>query len=217
MTDANDQEETRKFTLPEAIKAGIQAAMSEARFCLPGRVKSYDKKTQKCSVQPDFKRDYAGKVVAMPMIYNVPVAWPRSGDAWIHFPLKKDDRVTLIFCDRSIEKWLANGEINNPDDKRMHHLSDAFAFPGGYPFNDPASVNNGDDIIIMNGKSNEWRIKKNGHFQILNSKNEFVKVIYDMLTTIRAAVVYAGDAGAQPLRHYKFSEIQNRLKTFLEG
>ena len=70
------------------------------------------------------------------------------------------------------------------------------------------------DVILKN-KSLEMRIKKNGHIQILNKNDELIKVLSDMLTVIRQAVVYTCN-GPQHLRHHLFRHVHARLRTFLE-
>lgn len=215
MTQSTDQE-CREYTLLEAVKAAIDASAAEMRVCLPATVVTYDHKIQKCSAQPDFKRNYNGTLVDMPVIYNVPVACPRAGDSFVHMPLKKGHKVLLIFSDRSLEKWLSNGIQNDPEDARTHHLSDAIAYVGGYPFSDPAAVTNGDDIIIKHGTTTEWRIKENGHFQIFNKQYEFMKKLADIMKDLSEAVTYTCN-GPQSLFHFKLRQDMQDLRTFLEG
>lgn len=215
MTDSSQQQEGREYSLLEAIKSCVDASMAEMRVCLPATVIEYDHTTQKCSAQPDFKRNYGGSIVEMPIIYNIPVQWPRAGAAFVHLPLKKGHKVTLSFSDRSLEKWLSNGQKNDPEDPRNHHLSDALAYPGGYPFSDAANVTNGDDIIIKHGETTEWRIKENGHFQIFNSQHEFMKKLSDIMQDLSEAVIYTCN-GPQRLFHFSLRRDMQMLKTFLE-
>lgn len=46
------------------------------------------------------------------------------------FPIKKGDECVLLFCDREIESWFINGEINSIKYPRMHDLTDAVALFG---------------------------------------------------------------------------------------
>lgn len=207
-------------TLAALMKRVMKNSAQEMRVSMPAKVIKYNRAKNMVDVKPFFKRKYAdGTVADSPVIYNVPVHFPRAGKSFISMPIKKDHVVTLLFADRSMSKWLSNGEEAEPDDTRTHHMSDAYAIPGGYPFSDPAKINNSNDVIIKNENDGsnytEIRVKENGHIQFLNKTDELVKVLNDMLTALRQAKVYTS-TGPQKLRHSKFTSVQNRLKTFLQ-
>lgn len=198
------QEQGATPTLTEVFKQAMDAMASELRVSMPGTIIRYDHKKQLADVKPDFKRKYKdGKVEDAPLIYNVPVKHPRAGDAFIHMPLAKGHKVVLQFSDRSLEKWLSAGKEHDPEDTRKHHMSDAFAYPGGYPFSDTASVANGQDLIMKN-KDLEVRIKKNGHIQVFNSRYELMKVLEEWITC---------DISGS---HNWLIRIREKLRTFLE-
>lgn len=206
-------------TLAEVFRKAMNAKGLEMKVCLPAEVIKYDKNRQSVDAKPYFHKKYRdGKMDPAPVIFNVPVAFPRAGDAFIAMPIKPGHSVMLVFADRSLEKWLSSGAEGHPGDTRSHHISDAIAYPGLYPFSKPVKINNDDDIIIGNtGKKNrlEIRVKPNGHIQILNAKEELVKTLWDMLKIIREAKVYTS-SGKQPLRHSQFQAVHDRLKTFVE-
>ena len=64
-----------------AIEAIIHKHFLQANTCLPGEVQSFDAATGTCSVQPAIKRKYVkdDEVVDLPIINNVPIAYPRAG------------------------------------------------------------------------------------------------------------------------------------------
>lgn len=209
----NDKESTP--TLSTVLRRAMDSLSAEMRVCIPAEVIKYDKDKQSVDVRPYIKRKYAdGQAQTPPIIYNVPVAFHRAGNAYIAMPLEVGHSVLLVFSDRSIEKWLSSGAQTDPEDTRKHHIADAIAIPGCYPFSNPASIPNATDVIIKNDNL-QMRVKKNGHLQVINQTNELVKVLNDMLQIIREAVVYTS-TGPQLLRHSKFSEVASRLKTFLE-
>lgn len=210
------QTETHQYTLESVIKEAVRAAMAEHRGMIPATVISYDHTTGTCSARPDMKRNYNGTVVEMPIIYNIPVEHPQSGEAFIHMPLKPGHKVKLTFADRSLEKWLSNGLANDPDDSRMHHISDAMAYPGGYPLSEKRKVSNGDDIIIKNGDGMEARFKPNGHFQIENSVHEFMSKLAQIMDDLSEAKIYTCN-GPQSLFHFSLRQDMRDLKTFKEG
>jgi len=207
-------------TLAKNMKQTSEAAALNLWVHLPGEIVRYDSSKMLADVQPQFKRKYKdGTVTDMPIIYNVPVAHPRAGSAFIHLPLKKGDNVLLMIADRSMEKWLSSGGKVDTEDARNHDLSDAIAYPGLYPFNNNVPVSNGDDIIIRNeGEGGGWcevLVKGNNHIQVKNNGQELVSVLNEMLKTLREAVVYTS-SGPQKLRHSNFSRVHAKLKTFVE-
>lgn len=191
-------------TFAEVFKEALNASKMETRVAMPAEVIKYDHKKQAVDVRPFFQRKGAdGKSSEAPIIYNVPVAFPRAGDAFISMPIEKGNSIMLIFADRSMDKWLSSGAHGDPEDTRAHHISDAIALPGLYPFSNTAPVHNANDVIIKN-KNLEIRIKKNGHLQILNSKHELIKVIDEWMT--------ADINGAHTFKLV----IRDKLRTFLE-
>lgn len=218
ITEKNEESERLHFAT--VLKQAIDSRFQELRVCMPAIVEEYDHKKQMAKVRPVFKRQLAdGKTSEMPLISNVPIAWPRAGGAFIHLPLEKGHYVLLSIADRSLDTWLTNGGQIDPNDSRSHDLSDAIAHAGCYPFSDPASVANATDIILKNTDGDsaftEVRLKKNGHFQIINQEYEFVKVLCQVMDYISEAVIYT-DSGPQTLKHAFLRKEMAKLKTFLE-
>ena len=203
-------------TMANVIKQARKAGAVDLRVSMPAEVVKYDHVKQKVDVKPLLKKKYNdGSVVEQPVIYNVPVGHPRAGEAFVHMPIKKGHYVWLIFGDKSLDKWLSTGGNVDPEDVRSHHISDAVAYPGVYPFSDPAAVQNGDDIIISN-KTTHIFVKPNNHFQVKNAGEELVEILCDFVRAVREARTYTG-VGMQLLNHLKFPTIEQRLKTFLES
>ena len=172
-------------TLSETLSKMSQSAAYNTRVCCPATVLKYDKDKQLADVRADFKTRYKdGTSETAPTIYSVPVAFPRAGGAIIAMPLKEGNKVLLVFSDRSLEKWLTVGDSHDPEDTRAHHLSDAIAFAGCYPFSDGVALNNNDDIIIKNNDGTEIRVKPNGHLQVLNSSYELLKFLDDFISHV---------------------------------
>jgi hypothetical protein len=68
----------------------------------------------------------------LPVIPNAAVWFPGGGGASMTFPLKKGDLVLVGFCDRSLDTWKeTDGQtLTDPNDYRMHDISDAVVFAG---------------------------------------------------------------------------------------
>ena len=84
--------------------------------------------------------------VALPLLLDCPVVFPRGGGVSLTFPLGGDDECLVVFSQRCIDAWWQNGFVtpaggsgadgkpmnvqNNPPEFRMHSLSDGFAIVG---------------------------------------------------------------------------------------
>jgi hypothetical protein len=161
----SDLERPRSPSLSDVLRAALSDALADTHTALPAKIERYDAATQKADVKPLLKRplrDEEGNDLepeALPVIPSVPIAWPRGGGFFLSFPLNKGDLVTLVFHERSNDRWksTAQGVDVAPTGYRMHDLSDAVAIPGGYPFTAPIPDASGDAATV--GASNGMQIK----------------------------------------------------------
>jgi hypothetical protein len=117
--------------LEEAHAAQIEGRLKDLHTCLPGIIVSFDPATQTASVQPAIKRIFTERgAVNLPVCVDVPVAFPGGGDFWLTFPVKAGDECILLFSERAIDFWHANGGTQLPAEYRMHDLSDGIAQVG---------------------------------------------------------------------------------------
>lgn len=123
----------RQPSLAEVFAQAIEHRLSGLHVCMPGTVESYDVATQTAVVRPGLKNVLRAtdgeREIDYPLISSVPVCHPRGGKWFLHFPLTAGDAVTLVFGERSLEKWRQLGGVQNPLDLRKHDLSDAIALP----------------------------------------------------------------------------------------
>lgn len=130
----------RTPTLAALLNRFKAQAFADLRVSMPARVEKYDDATQLADVQPLLKDSYVDEdgerqIARLPVVTNVPVVFPGGGGMRITFPVRAGDTVLLVFSDRSIDSWLAQGGEASPEDERRHHLSDAVAIPGLHPNN----------------------------------------------------------------------------------
>jgi hypothetical protein len=129
---------TRSPTWPEVLDRLREKIMQELHVALPAQVESYDPSTQLASVKPliqdvFYDEDDSLTSISLPVITNVPVLWPSGGGFGVTCPLAAGDTVTVLFHDRSLDAWLAQGSEQAPEDLRRHALKDAVAIPGCWP------------------------------------------------------------------------------------
>lgn len=163
-------------SLPEILETSIQRSLSEIHTCIPGKIQSYDHKTQKATVLPLIKKKYRdGVVESMPPIVSVPVVFPRTIEASLTMPVKGGDGVIILFSERSMERFLSLGDEQEPGDARKFDLTDGIAIPGLFPFSTPSLSENNDDVLLIY-KDTKMRMTKDGNFELEVPKDIIVKV-----------------------------------------
>jgi hypothetical protein len=153
----------------EAFSAAVNAIMSGFFVALPGKVEKYNPITQQAEVKPLLQRAYVDNdgnedVDKLPAMQNVPVLFPRAGGFFLTMPVKKGDNVLLIFCDRSIDGYMAStGAVDlDPIDLREHDISDAVAIPGFFPTPKAIKDDVSTDAVFGKEKGNQVRVKNSG-------------------------------------------------------
>ncbi len=180
-------------TLPDIIQTFINNSIADIYKCLPAQIETYDETIQLASVKPLIKKKFTNdEVLALPIINNVPIVFPRSNDAIISFPLSKGDTVALLFVDRSMDEWLSSGDDVTPDDRRKHNISDAIGIPGLFPFSSTSPAAKDDLLIqykeskikIMNNGDIKLDAGPSGKIAIGNSQEELLDLIDQLIQAL---------------------------------
>jgi len=138
----------------EVLRAAVEYALADVHTALPGRVEVYDAATQKADIKPLIQRLVATEegdeiLEELPVLPQVPVIFPRTTAYHITFPVEPGDHVLLVFNERSIDNFIAgDGEDTDPDEYRMHDLSDAVAFVGFYPDSKAIPEPSADSLVL---------------------------------------------------------------------
>ena len=126
-------------SLRALIGRAIEGHADGMRVALPGEVVAYDPARQSVDVMPLIQNGYLDEngvrqIERVPIVLDVPLAFPGAGPYRITFPVAVGDHVLLVFCSSSITRWkLIGGEVDPADDRR-HDLNDAIAIPGIHDF-----------------------------------------------------------------------------------
>lgn len=119
------------FASIENVLESYQNELSaKIRVSLPGVIQSFDPENVTCDVQLSVNGVENGQSVKLPLLVDLPVIFPRGGGVTLTFPVKAGDECLVVFADRCMDFWWQNGDSQEPVDKRMHDLSDAFAMVG---------------------------------------------------------------------------------------
>ncbi len=169
----------REPTLEEIIQAAIHYREVEVHCALPGRIKSYDASKQIADVEvcinPTLRVDGGDEVVVLGVITNVPIEFPSGGGYFISFPLQEGDPVKLTFHDRSLDDWMQKGGVVNVDDLRMHHLTDASAYPGMRAQPQKLSSASASKLVIGKDGDPSMQITIDGtHIKLSDNASQFV-------------------------------------------
>lgn len=132
----------------ELLQLAVEARLFEVHTSLPGQVVAVHSdaksKRQFVDVRPSLRRcleaapESAAPFVEeeLPVLPRVPVGYPQGGGWFVAWPLKPGDFVTLVFAERSIDRWIATARKSrqaaiSTGDVGTHSLDGAIALPVG--------------------------------------------------------------------------------------
>lgn len=188
-------------SLPEVLRAALEAHTEGMHVALPGRVVSYSAASQTAVVEAGVKlplRGEFGEVVyeSLPTFPDVPIAWPKGGGYYLTFPLAPGDPVLLVFSDVAAGEYLNTGEISEPADTRRHSLGYPVAIPGGASPDTKALTDASADALTLGKDGNPAQVKvKAGAIELGKDAASFVALatlVDAHLETLRAAVNSVG-------------------------
>lgn len=192
--------EDKKRSLSSVIQGHIKNALGSCHVSMPAKVVKVDYAKQKVDVKPLLKQKFDdGEVLSLPVITDVPLGHLKATDCFVYIPVKVNDTVLLIFQDYSMDNWLVQGGEVNPDDVRLHDLSDCVAIPMVHSFGDVSPVVSGDDLVIKN-KDLLITIKNSGKISIENTDQsvELLDLLVQLATACEAITTMTA-IGVQPI------------------
>ena len=211
-------------TPTDILRNSVFNILSDVHTCMPGIVKSFDASTNKATIQPALNKAFTTGEMPMPILENVPMMFPGSGDFRFTFPIREGDYCLLLFSERSIDLWLSVGGQVTPNDRRKFDLSDAIAIPGLLPFNSSFPNNGTDFTLSFNGsyitikENGEVVINTSSTVAIGNTTTELLDVLSQTLAFLSSAtavpLIPSGGSPPQPLT---FAAAAATLKTQLDA
>ena len=150
----------------ELLQQAVAAQLFEVHTSMPGQVVAVyadaKSKHQFVDVRPCLRRalpaddDNPKPFVEedLPVLPRVPVGFPQGGGFFVSVPLNKGDFVTLVFAERSIDRWIAtarkqNGATISTGDIGTHSLDGAIALPfGPAPAGELLEGVSGSDLVL---------------------------------------------------------------------
>jgi hypothetical protein len=142
--------------LEDVLLEAMDDRLLDVHTAVPGKVLRYDVATQTADVQPLVR---AGGV-ALPVLPNCPVAFPRGGGFFLSFPLQVGDFVFVVFPENSIDLWRArSGAEGDPGDQRRHSPTSGVALPCLYPSARALSDAHGANLVLGKDGGTQVHIK----------------------------------------------------------
>lgn len=118
------------------IDLALQQFKKELRCSMPAIVTAFDSTRQVVSVQPAIaerlRKNSAPVTIQLPVLQDVPIAFPTGGGWSLTLPIEVGDECDLIFQDMGIDLWWQNGGVANQMDGALfrHAIGDAVAWFG---------------------------------------------------------------------------------------
>jgi len=168
----------------EIVRQEISNYLFGVHTATIGEVQEYDPAGPFVSVRPVVRQKFAdGDDRSFGILDAVPVVFPRGGSFSMTFPIKKGDKVLLVFGERSLDDWLeGSGNEVSVSDPRRFDLSDAIAIPGIQAFGSSSPVDNENDVEIKFG-SGSVTIEQSGKIIVNGSAIELGSGLLKKLIT----------------------------------
>lgn len=186
---------------------------------ITGTVKSFDPATQTISVQPDYQPVHNGEKVAMPVLDEVPVRFPRAGGFVITTPIKAGDKVVLRPQMRSSEEFHTGGDYTPVSDNRSMSLSDMEAFlDGGEPLTDPIPSFNSSNLEIRSADGSfAMEMSEDGKFRMRGAMGDWFDLLATLAEKLAAdtlVIKYGSSAGSGHALQYQadYADIAAKLR-----
>ena len=141
-------------TLSQLLKESFRRQIENVYTAYPATVIEYDNENLQVSISLDVKELRDGRELDLPVLNNVPVLFPRSGNAHVIFPISIGSKGLIVFSQRSIDGWIELGKALVPDDPRTHNINDGIFIPGLSPKNDLITRRGAlDSVEVVNGET----------------------------------------------------------------
>ena len=148
---------------------------------IPGKIVSFDAKTQTATIQPLYKPKFGGEALDMPELYEVPVRFTRAGGFVVTSPVREGDLVTMRPQMRSSENY-HGGDEYEASDARTFSLADYEAFlDGGEALTDPIPNFNSENMEIRSADGKfAIEMSEDGKFRMRGAEGNW----FDLLASL---------------------------------
>ena len=190
-------------TMARVIREAIDSALIDVHTAMVCCVQSYDPATQRADVVPQIRRPLesldTGEIEHedLPVLPNIPVAFPRAGNFFMSFPIKKGDFVLVVYNEYSIDQWLEKGRATAPGDIGHLTMTGGIALPlGPYPTSLALDTAHADDAVIGEDDGTQIHVKPGGACEITSDGGDAASGAVAMASLVHSSVSDMLQAGA---------------------
>lgn len=157
---------------------------------MPGKIISFDPKTQTATIQPLYKPKFNGLPTKMPELLEVPVRQALMGGVGVTVPIKPGQNVTLRPQMRSMDNYHTGGGGDDgapANDARSFHLSDMEAHvSGGESANNPVQNYDNENTHLRASADGEKGVKvgPTGKIKIDGPEGNLMDIIADFMELV---------------------------------
>ena len=202
-------------SLAWVIMQAIRTNQLELHTAFPAEITAVTTPGFLVSVQPLLKRRFMdASVEPLPIIQNVPVVMPNGARYSIRVPVAVGDTGLCVVSERSLDVWKIHGGTVDPQDTRLHHLSDAVFIPGLYPMDDPVTVQGSPTSMQFNNWQGIIVIEQDGTMKFQNKLKsvELIDQLVQLVQAIEAMTVSTMIGPQPPINLATFTAIRSKLE-----
>jgi len=159
-----------------------------------GELVAFDPSTQQATVRLMHKPTVNGQPVDPLELTEVPVEQVRGGGGFCFtLPLVPGDKLRVQFNDKDRDAYFETGTPQQARTDRLNSLSDALAFPGGYP--DPYALVNYDTQNLFIGRIdgvNGFAMDAQGQISFVANGEELMTILWELLNTLAHTTTTVG-------------------------
>lgn len=182
----------QKQDLTVILRALHDARDAGLHVSLPCQVQSYDATRQVADLQPLLQQITAdsetGEQLAesLPVLPNVPIAFPRAGSFFMSWPLAAGDFVNVVFADRPIGQLRATGAESDPGDLSTHTLDGGVGYPGFWPDGQQLNEASATGLVFGVDGGVQYRVTADGFLEAGTAAGmlDFVALAQKVLTEL---------------------------------
>jgi hypothetical protein len=150
-----------------------------------GRIESFDPANQTATISLIDKRvlesSEGTQLKDYPPLVDVPVHINKGSKGGFTRPIEQGEYCVVLFNDRNIDNWFANGTVNPPLNDKTHDLGDGLALVGFFSGASPLS---GFDNQATEMQYEDVKVKLDGKVEISNKLQSLQDLINQLNTLL---------------------------------
>lgn len=211
---------SEEIGLDDVLTAYFNQYAAGLNTAIPGRIIEYNADQQKATVQPTIQRVLlSGDRIDPQPISGVPVVFPSANSGILSFPIVPNDKVLLIFSQRSIDRWVfgEGQEPIDPKDRRKHDRADCIAIPGMYTYSSALGSNTNQTVLRHNAIPNNGQNPGENSVHLHPTGDSEAVVLYGNQYTDQLATIKINQDGSIIITSDEGNSLKSEIKMNPDG